>query len=112
MLRQEFIMNSSSFSKDVSLRLWAMIFVSLNALDFLLTLWILSIGGSELNPLIRSTLEMGVGYTAALKLGMSSLFAWLLYRLRREGALKLATVLIMGVCLFNATGLLVGIPLG
>jgi len=106
------MMNSSSFSKDASLRLWAMVFVSLNALDFLLTLWILSVGGSELNPLIRSTLEMGVGYTAALKMGVSGLFTWLLYRLRREGALKLATIMIMGVCLFNATGLVVGVPIG
>jgi len=78
----------------------------------LLTLWILNSGGSELNPLIRATLEMGPLFTTSLKIGVSSLFAWFLYRLRREGALKLATVMIMGVCLFNATGIIVGLPIG
>jgi hypothetical protein len=105
------MLNSSSISKETSLKLWALVFVSLNALDFLLTLFILNAGGSELNPLIRATLEIGTPFTAALKMGVSGLFAWFLYRLRREGALKLATVLILGVCLFNATGIIVGLPL-
>jgi hypothetical protein len=105
------MLNSSSISKETSLKLWALCFICLNALDFLLTLWILNSGGSELNPLIRATLEIGVPFTAALKMGVSGFFAWFLYRLRREGALKLATAMIMGVCLFNATGILVGLPL-
>ena len=100
--------DSSHITRMTSARLWAMSFVFLNALDLILTVIILESGGSELNPLIRATLELGVPATAALKIGVSSLFAWLLLRLRREGALRLATIMISGVCLFNAAGLIIG----
>ena len=105
------MLNSTSISRVINARFWALSFVLLNVLDLLLTLWILQAGGSELNPLIRATLQAGVPATAALKIGVSAAFAWLLYRLRREGALKLATVMIAGVCLFNAIGLIIAAPL-
>ena len=89
----------------------ALAFVVLNALDLVLTTLILQSGGTELNPIVGAALQMGIPATAALKLGLSAMFAWLLWRLGREGALRLATFMILGVCLFNAVGLTLGGPL-
>ena len=88
-----------------STALLALGFILFNVLDLLLTVSILQAGGYELNPLVRATLELGVPVTASLKIGASAVFAWLLCRLRLEGALRLATVIILCVCLFNVAGL-------
>jgi len=98
-------------SADRQAAIMALAFVALNALDLLLTMLILRSGGTELNPIISATLEMGIPATVVLKVGLSAAFAWLMYRLRREGALRLATFMILGVCLFNAVGLTIGGPL-
>ena len=86
-------------------RLLALSFVLLNVFDIAVTSWILQLGGYELNPLIRATLGFGVPATLAAKIGVSALFAWVLCRLHFDGALRLATVAIAGICLFNAAGL-------
>ncbi len=86
-------------------RFLALAFVLLNVFDIAVTSHILQAGGRELNPLIRAALQFGVPAALAFKVGLSALFAWLLYRLRLETALKFATVAIWGICLFNVTGL-------
>ena len=42
--------------------------VALNGLDIILTLKILSLGGIELNPLVQTLIDLGVGYFVTLKL--------------------------------------------
>ena len=83
----------------------ALSFVLLNVLDISLTLLILQHRGYELNPLIRAALQLGIPTTASLKIGAGAVLASLLYWLRLEGALWLATALILGVCLFNVASL-------
>ena len=79
--------------------------ILLNVLDIILTLIILRGGGYELNPLIRSWLALGAPTGALLKIGMSAIIAFLMYRYRWEGALRFNMLFIFGVCLFNTTNL-------
>jgi hypothetical protein len=79
--------------------------ILLNVLDIILTLIILSGGGYELNPLIRSWLALGAPIGALMKIGMSAIIAFLMYRYRWEGALRFNMLFIFGVCLFNTTNL-------
>jgi hypothetical protein len=79
--------------------------ILLNVLDIILTLIILRGGGYELNPLIRSWFALGAPTAALLKIGMSAIIAFLMYRYRWEGALRFNAVFIFGVCLFNTTSL-------
>ena len=79
--------------------------ILLNVVDIILTLVILRGGGYELNPLIRSWLALGEPVGALLKISLSALIAFVMYRYRWEGALRFNAVFIFGVCLFNATNL-------
>ena len=79
--------------------------ILLNVLDIILTLIILRGGGYELNPLIRSWLALGAPIGSLMKIGMSAIIAFLMYRYRWEGALRFNAIFIFGVCLFNATNL-------
>ena len=101
--REERMLKSVLSRPDV--RFLALAFVLLNVFDIAVTSHILQAGGYELNPLIRAALQFGVPAALAFKIGLSALFAWLLYRLRLEVALRFATVAIWGICLFNVTGL-------
>jgi hypothetical protein len=103
-------MMQATTQKAYDAKHWVLFFVILNALDIALTIGILQAGGQELNPLMRMMFEMGIPATVALKMGISAAFALLLYRLRRQGALKLATFMILAVCLFNTVGITVGMP--
>jgi hypothetical protein len=89
--------------------LWVVSFVVLNALDLLLTLLIVGKGGLELNPIIRLTIGAGIPVAAAFKIGGSGIVAWLLYRLGRKAILRVATLLMLGVCLFNTVVLITGL---
>lgn len=93
-------------------RFLALAFVLLNVFDIAVTSCILQAGGYELNPLIRAALQFGLPAALAFKIGLSALFAWLLYRLRLEAALRFATVAIWGICLFNVTGLALYVVVG
>ena len=79
--------------------------ILLNVVDIILTLIILRGGGYELNPLIRSWLALGTPIGALLKIGMSAIIAFVMYRYRWEGALRFNAMFIFGVCLFNTTNL-------
>ena len=91
--------------RSAAMRPLAWGFILFNAVDVLLTLCVLEAGGYELNPLMRAILELGVPTTTSLKLGVSALFAWGMYRLRLDLALRVATAFILGVCLFNVANL-------
>lgn len=95
------------FPKRPSVGFLAVGFVLLNVVDICLTAFIFQHGGYELNPLIRAALRLGLPTAVCLKVGASAVFAWVLYRFRREEALKVAAALISGVCLFNVVGLAV-----
>jgi hypothetical protein len=97
------MLNSATLSTNRGVL--ALSFILLNVLDLTLTLCILQAGGYELNPLIRSALAFGIPLTVFLKIGIGILFAWLLYCLRLSGALKVATLSILGICLFNMASL-------
>ena len=86
--------------------LLALGFILFNVVDLFLTLRMLQVGGSELNPVLAASLGFGVPAIAFHKTAVSAAFAWLLWRLRRERVLKLLVAGMVGVCLFNAACLI------
>ena len=77
-------------------------FILLNVVDLFLTLRILHVGGTELNPVLGVSLGFGVPGLAFHKTVVSASVAGLLCRLRMRLALQLATVGMAAACLFNA----------
>lgn len=90
---------------DSPARHYAFLFVLLNILDLILTYYILGLGGLEMNPVMRAWMELGMPAAVSLKVGSSAVLAGILCRLGQHTALKLGTLFIAGVCLFNFSGL-------
>lgn len=81
-------------------------FVLLNVVDLFLTLRILQVGGTELNPVLGVSVGLGIPALAFHKTAVSAAFAWLLCRIRMERVLKLLTAGMLVVCLFNGACLI------
>ena len=90
---------------DSSIRPFAFLFVLLNILDLVLTYSILGLGGLEMNPLMRAWIELGTPAAVSIKVGSSAVLAGLMCRLGQHTALKLGTIFMTGICLFNFAGL-------
>ena len=83
----------------------AIAFMVFNALDLLLTLVILELGGAEVNPIMRFVFEQPLPVVVAFKMGLGGVAVALLMWRKLEWPLKVIAYTMIGLCLFNASGL-------
>ena len=77
--------------------------MSVNALDMLLTFYLLGIGGIEGNPMLGFALASGgVGSMLAVKLGLALAAGLVISRMGRPALLGMASKLMSLVVLYNA----------
>jgi len=87
----------------------ALTFVTLNALDLTMTLAMLAAGGTELNPVMRLAFEQPVWVPVLAKTLLPAILATWLLVIGQHRALKVVTVAIGCVCLFNVIGVMAGL---
>ena len=79
------------------------VWMGVNALDVLLTFFLLGIGGLEGNPMLASALAFGgAGSMAAVKLGLALAAGLVIWRMGRPALLSLASGLMSLVVVYNA----------
>jgi len=83
-------------------------FMVFNILDLGLTLVMLDLGGSEMNPIMDYAFRQSPLFAVIFKIGLGAIAVLLLMRFRQDWALKVITYSIIGVCLLNSCNLVFG----
>ena len=79
------------------------VWMGVNALDVLLTFYLLGIGGAEGNPMLAFALAAGgVGSLLAVKLGLALAAGLVISRMGRPALLGVASMLMSLVVVYNA----------
>ncbi len=78
-----------------------LVFVTLNALDIMLTWRGMSTGGIELNSFMNEVLKLGVFESVVFKLGVSAVLAAIMMKRKHVPSLLGAVVMMGIVCIWN-----------